>query len=238
MAGFEDSDGPGAPSPGSAATSSSGWLGEAPATWLDGALAGCGGPSVRVRSTSDGGTGLVLDLPGSPADDRPASVLTGPDRLPIRTDGVAGVALSLCLQGVPRPDPLFAELRRSLRPTGTLAVLVPASPGLFGAQRRVWRAVRQALGTAFDPVNPAARDHPAWLLTAADFAVLHDQRRVFRLPVPDQEASNAALRTLARLGLLGTATPEDAPALREALAGHAGPGRSLPVPLRLVMGRR
>ena len=50
-----------------------------------------------------------------------------PTALPVRTSAVDGFALLLALPRLPDLDGLFAELRRVLRPGGTLVLLVPSA---------------------------------------------------------------------------------------------------------------
>jgi hypothetical protein len=87
--------------------------------------------------------------------------------------------------------------------------------------------------------HESARDHLSWLLTAADFAVLADQRRTFWVPIPDPDS---AARAVAALLPAGVWPPEVEPdRVRRAVAGlarYAAPGRRLPIPLRLLVGRR
>ena len=161
------------------------------------------------------------------------------DRLPVRTNGLAGVLATMCLPVLEPLDGLFAELRRVLRPTGTLAALVPSRPDAPVLVARGWRPLHRALAGHPGFRHESARDHLSWLLTAADFAVLADQRRVFRVPVPDRATAEA---TVAALGPAGV-WPPDVPADRvrraaEGLARYAAPGRRLPIALRLLVGRR
>jgi len=136
-------------------------------------------------------------------------------------------------------DGLFAELRRVLRPTGTLAALVPSRPAGPVLAPRGWRPLHRALAGHPGFRHESARDHLSWLFTAADFAVLADQRRVFWVPVPDRATAEA---TVAALGPAGV-WPPDVPPDRvrraaEGLARYAAPGRRLPIALRLLVGRR
>ncbi|MFD1535132.1 class I SAM-dependent methyltransferase [Pseudonocardia aurantiaca] len=160
-----------------------------------------------------------------------------PDALPVADNAVDGVVLLLALPVLPDVNAVFAEVRRVLRPTGTLVVVVPSAatgslaelrtaPLLSAVHRRGW-------------VNRSALDNTGWLLAAADFAVLTDDRVPFTLPVPDAAAAHALAADLPRAGLWPPALPA---AAREraasGLARRAGPGRTLPVPLRRVVARR
>jgi hypothetical protein len=148
---------------------------------------------------------------------------------------VAGATLEMCLPSVLELDGLFAELRRVLRPAGTVAALVPSFPSRLG----MWRTLHRCMGGRPSFRNESARANLHWLFAAADFAVLTDQRRTFRLPIPDGAAAGHAVESL----LLGGAWPPDlTPAqlesARQTLSRCAAPGRSLSVPLRLLVARR
>lgn len=201
--------------------------------------------------------GLVLDLccgTGPLADELPAGRWLGVDptvrnprrrpvlraapwSLPLRAGAVDGIALVLVLPGLPDLDALFAEIRRVLRPGGTLVVVVPSAvtrsaaevrlaPLLFPVHRSGW-------------LHRSALDQAGWLLTAADFAVLSDDRVPFALPLPDPAAAHALVTDLPRAGVWPPDLPE-AVRVRVAagLARRAGPGRTLPIPLRRLVARR
>lgn len=159
--------------------------------------------------------------------------------LPLRTNGVGSVALDMCLPSIPGLDPLFSELRRILWPTGTFAALVPARPVWSRGELRDWKPLHQALGGRPRFRNESARDHLHWLVASADFAVLADDRRTFHLPAPNAREAGHVLDGLV---LDGVWPPDLPPArldrAREALTRHAGPGRTLPIPLRLLVARR
>jgi SAM-dependent methyltransferase len=205
--------------------------GRSPEEWLTAALSDVDGP--------------VLELRGAPSDRVTIRLIgsgTGvaePDRLPVRTNGLAGVRATMCLPALGPLDGLFAELRRVLRPTGTVAALVPSRPGGPLTTPRAWRPLNRALAGHPGFRHQSARDHLSWLLTAADFAVLVDQRRTFWIPIPDPDG---AARAVAALVPAGVWPPDVEPdRLRRAvdgLARHAAPGRRLPIPLRLLVGRR
>ena len=160
------------------------------------------------------GAGRVLDVccgAGALADELPAGrwlgvdVDPGPGRrspargrsptaLPVRTSGVDGIALLLALPRLPDLDGVFAELRRVLRPGGTLVLLVPSARGPVGAANCGWRR-RWPACTGTGATDPAL-DSAGWLLAAADFAVLGDDRVAFTLPLPDAEAARAIVDEL------------------------------------------
>ncbi len=216
--------------------------GRSPRSWLAGALAGTGSPVLDLARPSRDGELLelrhALDQPeGTAGTVGPA--LVQPGRLPLRTNGVAAARLDMCLPLVVPLDDLFAELRRVLRPTGTLAALVPARPGRSPTEVRAWWPLRRVLRGGPTLRHESACDNLGWLLTGADFAVLIDLRRTFGLPVPDGEA---AVRAVDALTTSGVWSPDlDAGRLADAklaLARYAAPGRALPVPLRLLVARR
>jgi SAM-dependent methyltransferase len=172
-------------------------------------------------------------------------VLGRADRFPVPTNAAGAVRAVMCLPVVESLDGLFAELRRVLRPGGTLAALVPSSPRPIdpGVWRRPTRAaqgaVRGALAGHAGFRHRAATDRLAWLYASADFAVLTDQRRVFSLPVPDPVSAARVVSGLVPTGLWPPdVQPERLRRAADALARVAAPGVRLPVPLRLVLGRR
>ena len=222
--------------------------GRTPEQWLTAAFADVEGPVLEVRAAApDPARYISLRLlaaagPGRTGRSGPPAEQTGraeADRLPVRTSGLAGVRAIMCLPVVEPLNGLFAELRRVLRPTGTLAALVPSRPGTPVLAPRGWRPLNRALAGHPGFRHESARDHLSWLLTAADFAVLADQRRVFWIPIPDPAAAEAAVAALVPAGVW----PPDVPADRvrraaEGLARQAAPGRRLPIALRMLVGRR
>jgi SAM-dependent methyltransferase len=172
-----------------------------------------------VVELGDGGSRLRID-------GRTASVR--PERLPLPDDAVDTLLLSLVLPLLPRPDALFAELRRVLRPAGTLVAVVPSGTVRSFAELRT-AGVRRALGGSWP--NPAGLDHAGWLLTSADFAVLKDDRELFSLPLPDEAAARAAPAALGAAGLRP-------PGLVDAEVLTPLAGGALPVALRRLVTRR
>jgi SAM-dependent methyltransferase len=226
----EDVPGLGGPATLEAATDR---YGDTPRRWLAGALQGTGEPVLDLRRAAVPGR-LELRLPGA-APPVPAE----PGRLPVGTNAAAGVRADMCLPAVAGLHDLFAELRRVLRPSGTLAALVPCrSPGPLEAPA-AWWPLRRALRGHPGFVSRAAQDSLGWLLAAADFAVILEQRRTFRLPVPDGESAGRVVDGLVAAGVwapdLG---PARLSAARRALTRYAAPGRTLPVALRLLVARR
>ncbi|MFC4949994.1 methyltransferase domain-containing protein [Pseudonocardia sp. GCM10023141] len=173
------------------------------------------------------GSGIVLERP-SGRTPMQGSITA----LPLRTNAVDGVRLLLTLPGLAEVDRAFAELRRVLRPGATLVVLVPS------ASRRTAAELRMAgllAGVHRGWTNRSALDNAGWLLAAADFAVLADDRRPFTLPLPDAAAAHDLAAALPRAGLWPADIAADVPAR---LAARAAPGRVLPVPMRRLIARR
>jgi SAM-dependent methyltransferase len=155
-----------------------------------------------------------------------AGTRASPEALPLEDATVDCMVLDRVLPTLDRPDALLAEVRRVLRPAGSVVVVVPAPGRTLGELRRGVR--RGLLGGGW--VCPTAVDHPGWLLAAADFAVLGDVRAMFDAP--------AALAPLVAAG----AWPEPDGSRREAverrvarLAASAG---TVPVGFRRLVGRR
>lgn len=155
---------------------------------------------------------------------------------PVGRGAVDAVVLLLALHRVTDVDGAFAELRYVLRPGGTLVVVVP-SLSVRSLEELRWRG-------ALRPVHRgpwrhrAALDDAGWLLTAADFAVLADDRLPLALPLPDAAAARRAVDTLPVAGLWPDLTPDVRDGLAAELARRAGPGTRLPVPLRRFVARR
>jgi SAM-dependent methyltransferase len=193
------------------------------------------------------GTGALADelLPGRwlGADPRAAAghrrpvVRAAPLALPLRAGAVDGVALLLTLAVLPDLDAFFAELRRVLRPGGTLVVVVPSAVGRSAAELRLAPLLSPVHRSGW--LHRSALDHAGWLLAAADFAVLSDDRATFTLPLPDAAAAHALVADLPRTGLWPPDMP-DGVRVRVAggLARRAKPGRTLPIPLRRLVARR
>jgi SAM-dependent methyltransferase len=159
-----------------------------------------------------------------------------PDAVPLRANAVDAVALLLALPSLPDLDAVFAEVRRVLRPGGTLVVGVPSATAGSLTQLSSARLLR--------PVHAqwrhrSALDRAGWLLAAADFSVLGDDRVPFALPLPDSAAALALAERLPAARLWPPELPEPVRAAAAArLARASGPGRVLPVPLRRLVARR
>jgi SAM-dependent methyltransferase len=209
--------------------------GDRPLPWAASPLA----RATRVVEVCCGAGHLAGELAGRWIGVDPAPRAGGPvvagqaNALPLRDNAVDGAILMLALPRLRDVDGVFAELRRVLRPSGTLVVVVPsASPRSLVELRTA--AVHRSGWT-----NRSALDRAGWLLAAADFAVLGDDRVAFTLPLPDAAAAHALVTDLPRAGWWPPDLPTD---VRERMAAHlarrAGPGRVLPVPLRRLVARR
>jgi SAM-dependent methyltransferase len=196
------------------------------AGWATAPVQGAGVPV----TLAPGPRGLVLRGARGGAD-------VAPDALPVATNGLDGIALLLVLPVVDDPDRLFAELRRVLRRGATLVVVVPSVSVRSAADLR-WRStLRPAYRGPW--LHRSGLDGAGWLLTAADFAVLGDDRVSFTLPLPDRAAAARAVADLTAAAVwppgLGA---DERVALTSALGDRAGAGRSVPVPLRRLVARR
>lgn len=203
--------------------------------WLTDMLTGLDGPAMDIRRAAADPAGRVSLRPIGSA----AVALARPERLPVAHNALAQARVVMCLPALGPLDSLFAELRRVLRPTGTLAALVPSRPRGSVAELRAWWPLNRALAGQSRFRNESARDRLSWLFAAADFAVLTDQRRIFWWPVPDAVSAERVVTGLVTAGVL----PPDVSAERlrlasAALARSARPSRRLPIPLRMVLGRR
>ncbi|MDN5929980.1 MAG: hypothetical protein L0I24_02735 [Pseudonocardia sp.] len=147
-----------------------------------------------------------------------------------------GVGLLLALHRVVDVDGTFADLRHVLRPGATL-VLVSPSMSTRSVEDLRWRSVLRPVRRG-PWRHRAALDDASWLLTAADFAVLGDERVPFALPLPDAKAALRAIDALPAAGLWPDLPGEARAELAAALVARAGPGCALPVPLRRLVARR
>jgi SAM-dependent methyltransferase len=160
----------------------------------------------------------------------------GPAAIPLGTNSVDAVCLLLTLPRLANVDALFAEVRRVLRPAGTLVAVVPSRtvrtlPELVLA--RLLAPVRQGAWP-----NRSGLDRAGWLLAAADFAVMGDDRVPFAVPLPDPAAAHAAVTELPQTGLWPDLPADARMRIADGLARRAGPGRVLPVPMRRLVARR
>ncbi len=168
----------------------------------------------------------------------PGVTLCGsPAALPLRINAVDAVCLILVLPQLDELSAVFAEIRRVLRPRGTLVTLVPSATVRSSAEFRTARLTRPVCRGGWP--NSSGLDRAGWLLAAADFAVLSDDRIAFHLPLPDAASAEQAVDDLHAAGVWPPASSADARHdVASRLAGIAGPGRTLPIPLRRLVARR
>lgn len=212
-----------------------------------GPLPWAAGPLLAARRVLDlrCGTGpLAEELPpghwlgvDAAAGPRRPRLRAIPTALPLRTNAVDGICLLLALPRLRNLDGVFAELRRVLRPGGTLVAVVPSASARSLPELRLAPLLAPVHRTGW--VNRSALDRAGWLFAAADFAVISDDRVSFALPLPDAATAARLVVELPRAGLWPSALPADLQArLAVRLAERAGPGRVLPVPLRRLVARR
>lgn len=158
---------------------------------------------------------------------RHSVVRARPGAIPLPDRSVPALVVAPILGDLPDLDGLFAEFRRVLRPHGLLTTVVPDGPPSSWRTRRLRGRVRSYWR------HRSAVDHPDWLLTAADFAVMGDDRVTFH--DPDASGNPAAhVDVLCDAGLLPGSLPED---LRADLATRPAV-REGRVPLRRLVARR
>ncbi|MGD9529641.1 methyltransferase domain-containing protein [Pseudonocardia sp.] len=155
---------------------------------------------------------------------------------PLATNAVDGICLLLALSRLVAIDRVFAEIRRVLRPAGTLVVLTPSVTLRTVPELRLARLLRPVRRGAWP--NRSGLDNAGWLLAAADFAVMADDRMPFALPLPDPAAALEAVETLPAAGLWPPLPADVAENLAVELAERCGPDRVLPVPVRRLVARR
>lgn len=206
------------------------------------------GPLLDARRVLDVccGTGPLADElqpgrwlgvdPGAPAMSRLPRLRAAPPALPLRANSVDGIALLLALPRLTDLDRVFAELRRVLRPGGTLVVIVPSAVARSPAELLL---VPLLAGVHRGWTHRSALDRAGWLLAAADFAVVGDDRVPFALPVPDAAAAYELVADLPQAGLW----PPDLPSaarmrIADGLARRSSTDSVLPVPLRRLVARR
>ena len=170
---------------------------------------------------------LVPDGRGVVLLTRAGRVRAEPSALPVWTNALDGLCLTAVLAGTADLDALFAEVRRVLRPAGTLVVITPSAAVRTPGQLRLRAVHRQGWR------HRSALDDVGWLLAAADFALLAEDRVAFSVEVPGAGAPDQFAAELSAAGLW----PPQVPAHVVARLGDE-PGRPWPVPLRRLIARR
>lgn len=152
--------------------------------------------------------------------------------LPVADDAIGSVCAAMCLQVLTPLDVVLAEIRRVLRPGGTVVALVPSRPGPNPFGMLGWIRVLRALGIRSQPwPNPHATDGLARLLRAHGFVIDSDQRRVIRYEIADPAAAALLIDGLYLPGVDRGRVDH----AKNALARWARPGRWMPIPLRRVV---
>lgn len=165
---------------------------------------------------------LLEAAPGAP----PAGAVSSAD----------AVLLQLVLHRCDDVEAVFAAARSVLRPGGTLVIVTPSAVLRTPADLR-WRSVLRPVRRG-PWRHRAALDAVGWLLAAADFAVLGDDRAPYALPLPDDAAARRAVDLLPAAGLWPDLDGAARAVLADELARRAGPDVRLPVPLRRLVARR
>lgn len=215
-----------------------------PYTWLAEPLRGapcavldlaCGSAPTRHELADADWVGIDLsaaELAEAARQGRGPLVQAGADALPIASSSVGAVCSAMCLPVVTPLPQVLAEVRRVLRPGGTLAALVPSQSGLSPSGMLGWLRVMAALRAVRQPwPNPRARDGLSALLRTAGFHVRYDERRVFTLAIDSADAAALLADALYLPGL----THHRAQAAKCSLARWAASGRRLELPLRRVV---
>ncbi|SCE38798.1 Methyltransferase domain-containing protein [Streptomyces sp. DvalAA-14] len=195
----------------------------------------CGSAPTRDELTDADWVGIdssAAELAVAARRGRGPLVRAGADRLPAATGSVGAVCAAMCLPVVTPLPRVLREVRRVLRPGGTLAALVPSRSGLSASGLVGWLRVMAALRAVRQPwPNPRARDGLAALLGTAGFRVRHNERRVFTLAIDSADAAALLVDALYLPGM----THHRAQAAKRSLARWAVPGRRLELPLRRVV---
>jgi len=146
---------------------------------------------VRVLVGMDLSTGMLAGVRGHWPEERdtPALVNADAERLPVR-DGAADVALAMhMLYHVPDIPRAIAELRRVVRPGGTVLVAANAPGGLAELYRLRWDSIAAVAGQPVKPWNWFSRfnmENGAPMLQAAfEHVDAHPLTRELRVPEPE-----------------------------------------------------
>lgn len=197
----------------------------------------CGSAPTRDVLTTARWLGLdssPAELAAAAAAGRTPLVRARADALPLADGSVDAVCAAMCLPVVTPLEDVLAELRRVIRPDGTLAALVPSRLGASPAAWLGWVRVMRALGVRGQPwPNPQARDGLAKILRAHDWQVESDHRETFLLDLSSAESWELLVDALYLPGLDEQRITD----AKRALARRARPGRALPLPLRRVVAR-
>lgn len=175
------------------------------------------------------------ELAAAAAAGRGPLVRASADALPLTGNSVDAVCAAMCLPVVTPLGAVLTELERVLRTGAPLVALVPSAH--LGASPRAWLGwfrVMSALGVRSQPwPNPDARDGLAKILRARGWHIESDERKAFRLDLPDPASWELLVDALYLPGIDGGRLAE----ARAALGNRARPGQFLTLPLRRVIAR-
>jgi SAM-dependent methyltransferase len=156
------------------------------------------------------------------------------DALPIATASADAAVCSMALQVLAAPETALCELARAVRPSGRIALLLPASGPLPVRDAIRYVAVQLALRQRIRYPNDAVLT-PGRLQRMAGRAglrVLDDERQAFRLPLLAPADAELVMRSLYLPGRGASRLRAGRRALEGAL------GRQLTIPLRRVVLER
>jgi SAM-dependent methyltransferase len=210
------------------------WLAEAvgrPGRVLDLAC----GSAPMSRTLPEGGTYLGVDrspaeLAAARAGGVRAVVRTNADALPLSDGSMDAVACSMALMILQPVDAVLAEIRRVLRPGGTLAVTIPVEAGISSRAALVLGRIVFGGALPRSPNTAVLADAEA-LFARHSLQIVGDERRRFGYTVRS--------RADARLLLDSLYLPALTPARRRVLAGVALAAVPLrprvPIPIRRLI---
>lgn len=151
------------------------------------------------------------------------------EHLPIRTHTVGTVVCSMSLMLAADLDAAVMEIRRVLRPGGSLRLLLPSTKPLTYQDRYRYTRLRRVVGLAsYFPPSPLL-DGPAKLLRQFGFAILSDQCSRFSFDVATELDAQLLIRSF-YLPQVNTVRCERAVNLARSWRGSA-----LGIPLRRIV---